>query len=1042
MLSNRPLANITFVVVILLGLLSYFSMPREQDPEINFNWVAINAALAGANPEDVERLVTNPIEDAISNVSDIRFVLSNSREGVASLLVRFQELPATTFDKRMNDLRREIQNKANSELPAQAKDPQIIEITTSNGFPTASILLLGQADDEVLRSNARRIKTDLERLRGVDQVFTSGLRDAEVLVSPNAGALAARGLTMLDVANALSATWQDTAAGRLSTAQGTFSVSLRGIETDPQALANLRIAQPGAPGQSVRLSDVARVERARAPPQQLSSSNGQDAVVMSITKKSQVNTLELVQRLSDYIEAQSTVIAPLGLSMVLSDDQTVPTREALSVMQRNALLGMLLVLLVCWAFLGASISVIVAMGIPFSLMGAFAFLNALDFTLNVSVLLGVVIALGMIVDDAVVVVESIYYRISRGMRAAEASRQAIAEVWRPVLASVVTTMAAFLPLMLLPGIVGKFMFVIPFVVTLALLISLAEAFWIAPVHVASFSGKSHTAGQTTQDWRTKFNRKIRLWYGQALVKILKRPKMSATAALASLALAVGLITTDVVRVQFFAFDPIRLFYVNVDMPADATLEQTMAETQTVEKMVRQHLNGVGPGLEARAVTSSAGLKFTQSEQVFGDQYGQITVSLQPRSENSRDVGEIVQSLRPLIEPLPGRAQKSFTMISGGPPAGLPINVKVRGDRFDDIEKAAAAIKQVVQSIPGVTDVQDDDQPGRPQLQLKADTQALEQMGLTTAQLARLVRFSVDGEILAFTRIEGDRIELRIRADHADPRSSLSQAGIDGFLDQPVALPNGGLARLGDMVTIEQTPGRGVIRHYNLRRTISVQANLDKDITDTSRANQIIGQAWASMRTDHPGIDLDFSGELEDIEESLDAMKTLFLFGVGLIYLILAAQFKSYWQPLMVLVAVPLAFTGVAYGLAISQNPLSLYTLYGVIALSGIAVNASIVLIDAANARLAAGMAVTQAVVSAARRRVVPILITASTTIAGLFSLAFGLGGKSLLWGPVAASIVWGLAFSTVLTLFVVPLLYLNFMRSRKRQTATLETLSD
>ncbi len=172
------------------------------------------------------------------------------------------------------------------------------------------------------------------------------------------------------------------------------------------------------------------------------------------------------------------------------------------------------------------------------------------------------------------------------------------------------------------------------------------------------------------------------------------------------------------------------------------------------------------------------------------------------------------------------------------------------------------------------------------------------------------------------------------------------------------------------------------------------------------------------------------------------MKTLFLFGVGLIYLILAAQFKSYWQPLMVLVAVPLAFTGVAYGLAISQNPLSLYTLYGVIALSGIAVNASIVLIDAANARLAAGMAVTQAVVSAARRRVVPILITASTTIAGLFSLAFGLGGKSLLWGPVAASIVWGLAFSTVLTLFVVPLLYLNFMRSRKRQTATLETLSD
>lgn len=1035
MFTNRPLANIAFVVVILLGLISYFNMPREQDPEINFNWVAINAALPGASPEDVERLVANPIEDAISSVSDVRFVLSNSREGVASLLVRFQELPEATFDKRMNDLRREIQNKANNELPSQAKDPRILEITTSNGFPTASILLLGQADDEVLRRNARRIKTDLERMRGIDQVFTSGLREAEVLISPNASELAARGLTMLDVANALSAAWQDTAAGSLSTADGTWSVSLRGIEIDPQELAQLRIAQPGSPGQSVQLADVARVERARAPPRQLSSSDGQNAIVLSVTKKSRVNTLDLVERLGTYIDEQNAILAPLGLTMVLSDDQTVPTREALNVMQRNALLGMLLVLAVCWVFLGARISLIVALGIPFSLMGSFAVLNALDFTLNVSVLLGVVIALGMIVDDAVVVVESIYYRLSRGMRALEASRQAIAEVWRPVLASVVTTMAAFLPLMLLPGIVGKFMFVIPFVVTLALLISLVEAFWIAPVHVSSFAARSHKAGEPTHDWRSRFNRKIRLIYGKALTRVLRRPKTSIAAALASLALAVGLVATEVVRVQFFAFDPIRLFYVNVDMPADATLQETLAETQAVEQIVRQHLRGVGPGLEVRAVTSTAGIKFTDTDQVFGDQYGQITVSLQPRSDQSRDVAEIVQTLRPLIEPLPGRGQKSFTMVSGGPPAGMAINVKVRGDRYEEIEPAAAAIKAIVQAIPGTTDVQDDDQPGRPQLQLKADTQALEQMGLTPAQLARLVRFSVDGEVLAFTRTEGDRIELRLRADHASESKRLSQEGIDSFLDQLVALPGGGLARLGDMVSVQETPGRGVIRHYNLRRTISIQANLDKDVTDTRRANQIIAQEWEQIRVNHPGIDLDFSGELEDIEESLDAMQTLFLFGVGLIYLILAAQFKSYWQPMMVLVAVPLAFTGVAYGLAISQNPLSLYTLYGVIALSGIAVNASIVLIDAANTRLAAGMRVTFAVVSAARRRVVPILITASTTIAGLFSLAVGLGGKSLLWGPVAASIVWGLAFSTLLTLFVVPLLYLNFMRPKKTTTS-------
>ena len=288
-----------------------------------------------------------------------------------------------------------------------------------------------------------------------------------------------------------------------------------------------------------------------------------------------------------------------------------------------------------------------------------------------------------------------------------------------------------------------------------------------------------------------------------------------------------------------------------------------------------------------------------------------------------------------------------------------------------------------------------------------------------------MRLAVDGEVVAFTRDGNDRIDVRVRAPrvrHDDPGD---------LLDTPVALPNGQTTRLGALVQVETAEGLGFIRHYNLRRTITVEANLDKSVTDTVQANERVRQAWAKVRVQYPSIDLDFSGELEDIEESLTAMKTLFLMGVGLIFLILATQFVSYWQPLMILVTVPLAFAGVTFGLALSQIPLSLYTLYGVIALAGIAVNSAIVLISAANERMQAGMGTSHAIVWAARRRIVPILITTTTTIGGLFSLAVGLGGKSLLWGPVAASIVWGLSFSTLLTLFVVPLLYLLFMRPRK-----------
>jgi multidrug efflux pump subunit AcrB len=255
-----------------------------------------------------------------------------------------------------------------------------------------------------------------------------------------------------------------------------------------------------------------------------------------------------------------------------------------------------------------------------------------------------------------------------------------------------------------------------------------------------------------------------------------------------------------------------------------------------------------------------------------------------------------------------------------------------------------------------------------------------------------------------------------------------------ILADPVALPGGGTTTFGALVGAETRSGKGVIKHYNLRRSITVEADLDRKIIDTVAANEAIRAAWDQIRARYPGTTLDFSGELDDIYESLDAMKALFLLGLGLIYVILAAQFRSYWQPAMILATVPLAFTGVVFGLLVSGNPLSLFTLYGVVALTGIAVNSAIVLIDAANVRRGQGLLVLHAVVFAARRRVVPIIITSTTTIAGLFSLAFGLGGDSLIWGPVAASIVWGIGFSTLLALFAMPMLYWALMPERRHRS--------
>jgi multidrug efflux pump subunit AcrB len=1019
LIRNHPLANVTFALVLIFGFLAYAAMPRERDPEINFNWVIVTTALPGASAEDVERRVTQPLEDAIKGVSDVKFVASNSREGMSSMLVRFSDISERVFDKRVNDLRREIQNRANIELPPEAKEPRVTEITTSNGFPTAMVLVTGAADDENLRRAAKLLRDDIERMPGVDRVYANGLNDPELRVEFLPQAAAARGVSAADIADSVAAWFRDTFAGRTRVGEDEWLVRLLGQEVDAGYLARLTVAPAANPREKVPLDALATAARTRAKPDRLAASNGRPAVLLSVTKKARVNTLELVDRIERHLAAENPLLAQTGIRAMLMDDRTSVTREAIRVMESNALIGLAVVIGISWLFLGTRIALLVGLGIPFALAGTFGVLHALGHTLNISVLLGIVIALGMLVDDAVVVVEAIYYRIQRGQEYLAAAIEALREVFAPVTSAVLTTMAAFLPLMLLPGIVGKFMFVIPFVVTVALAISLVEAYWMLPTHIRllrlDFANPSRIGRL-----RARFTHALRVKYARLLIGAMRRPRLWLAAAAVPLMLAAAALATGVIRVQFFAFDPLRFFYVNVDMPAGTPVDATLARVQAVEARVRRHLREG----EARELASVAGIKFTDTEPLYGDAYGQVFVALEPHAAGSRSVPEIVEAMRADVEAMPGPGRVTFTVLSGGPPLTRPIRVRVRSDDHAALRAAADELLAIVRAIPGTKDVTDDEVPGRPELVLTLDREAVRNAGLNPAQVARILRLHVDGEIVALARDRGEKVEVRVKARRDD------LADIGAVLADPVALPGGGHTTLGALVRAETRSGPGIVKHYNLKRAITVEADLDKKKTDTVAANRIIAEEWKKVQARHPGISLDFSGELDDIQESLDAMAVLFLVGVGLIYMILAAQFRSYWQPLMILVTVPLAFTGVALGLVVSRNPLSLYTLYGVIALTGIAVNSAIVLIAAANDRMKAGMSALHAAVYAARRRVVPIVITSATTIGGLFSLAVGLGGKSLLWGPVAGAIVWGLGFATVLTLFVIPLLYWLSMRPR------------
>ena len=1012
LLRNHVLANLTFVLVLIVGSLSYLMLPRQQNPTINFNWIIITTVLPGASARDIEQKVTDPLEDALRRLQDVDFMSSNSRTGISSILVRFEDIDVRTFDRRIADLRREIQNEQD-DLPEAAEDPTILEITSASGFPSATIAVVGRAMDENLRRQSYNVEQAIERLEGVDRVDTTGLSEPELQVLFDPTQLEELGLSPNQVADTVSAFFQDITAGDSRVGRQSWLVRLVGSDADPGLLAARPVV--GAPGE-IQLGDIARVVRGRTEPTELASHDGQPAVMLSVVKQPDVNTIELVDRLNAYIAERNALQATTGVSLILVDDQTVATKNAIRLMQNNAVIGLALVLVVAWLFLGSRIALLTAIGIPFILAGTFWVLSMTGETLNVMVLLGVVIVLGMLVDDAVVVVEGVYYRLRHGADEMSAVIDALNEVAAPVTAAVLTTMAAFAPLILLPGILGDFMRVVPMVVVIALAISLIEAFWMLPAHVIAL-GVSFDRPSRVQRLRVRFTHWLQIQYVRLLVRALRHRWKTLALVTALFLGAVATLATEQVKSDFFAADTARLYYINVEMPTETPLQLTLEKVQQVERVVRTKLRDG----EARALLSYAGAMFSDTEQRVGEHLGQVMIGLNPKTPELRTVDEMIAAMRDDIVAIPGPVQTAFLRISGGPPTQKPVSIKVRGDHYDEIAAAADAIKRLMRGIEGLKDIEDDAARGRSELVVTFDADAINRAGLNPADIGRTLLLLVDGIVVADMRDAGEKLEVRVQSDR-EPEQDIAE--ILGFR---VPISDGGSIALADLVKTTRQQSLGNIRHYNFRRAITVEADIDSALTDTLTANARIMAAWEELQPRYPNLDLDFSGEIDDIQESLDAILILFIFGVGVMYAILGTQFRSYWQPLMILSTVLMAFTGVIFGLLVSGNPLSLYTLYGVVALAGIAVNAAIVLISAGNRRLASGMSVLHATIYAARRRVIPILITSLTTIAGLFSLATGLGGESLIWGPVATAIVWGLAFSTVLTLILIPLLYRLFM---------------
>jgi multidrug efflux pump subunit AcrB len=1018
LLQNHPLANLAFALLVALGLYAYQAMPRAQFPEVNFNWVLVVTVWPGASASDIEKRVTDPLENAVVKVGDVKFSSSTSREHYSVVLLRFRDLSQAAFDRRMNDLRREVQLAATTHLPREAQPPMVTAITTSSGFPTALVVARSESGDGRLYRFGETAREDMERLPGVDKVHAFGMRKRELVVDFSPDRLERMGLRPDVLAQTLRTQLQDASGGSALIDGQNYVLRVWGAESDAGRLAELPVAVKQ--GKEVLLGHVATVRPGLSPPAELVRHAGVPAVLLAVTKQPDASALSVVEEIKAYIDDRNRRGNGNGLSMLLLDDQTHATEDAIEVMQNNAAMGLALVLAIAWFFLGRRMSLVIALGVPFSLAGTFFALHLLGQGLNVAVLLGVVIALGMMVDQGVVVVEVVYRRMLAGMDAVDAGIAALREVALPVTAAVLTTVAAFLPLLLLPGVLGKFMAVVPLVVTLALVGSLTQAFWILPSHVSALHARVDS-DSAMRRLRLRFARRLGIVYGRALTHSLRHPARLALAVLLLFALAGTAWVAGWVRVQFFAFDAMRVFNVNVEMAPGTPLEETLRVARDAEERVRRNIRPE----ELRSTLTVVGQTFTATEQLSGAHLAQITVSLKPANSDMRSTEAIVEAMRREVISTPGPRKIAFQLITGGPPVQKPVSVKVRGEDFTQVQAAVSDLTRILRDIPAIRDITDDSRLGAQEITLRLDHREAAPLSLDPVKMAGMLRLFMEGVVITSVHDErGEKLDVRLRAVQG------KKLDMDSLLGREIALPEGGKTTLGRLFTVEMQPGLSTIRHYNMRRAVAVEADLDKSRMDTTEANAAIRAGWDVVRDRYPDVDLDFSGELDDIKESLGALGWLFLVGVGLIYLILAAQFRSYFQPLLILTTIPVTFASMVYGLWIGGHPLSLITMYGAVALGGVAVASAIVLIDAANERLRAGMNPLHATFHAARRRLVPILITSFADVAGALPLAAGWGGKSLIWSPLASAIVWGRGIATILTLFLIPTLYYFLVKER------------
>ncbi len=997
---GRPiLANLLMILVVIGGIFSYQQMGSEIFPELHLEMVTVSTVLPGASPKEVEQLLTIPIEEEISKIDEIDQLTSVSSENVSSIIIQFKVGIDSIFEKIT-----EIQNQIEKvqRFPEEATKPDVREI--SPPFETLTLAVLGNAPESEVRSFVEDFRESLKTIPGVNDVDVAGLREREIWVEVDPYRLQSYGLSLRQVAAALGNRNLNLPGGLIRLDRGEYSVrteaEFRNLDEILQTI--LRADREGG---FVYVRDVATVSDTFAERSSLARFNGLPSVNINIKKKPGGNEVEVaaaVREMASRFESQ----LPAGAEILVVSDSSIEIGKRLRSLFQSFGVGLILVSICFTVAIGWRAAIIITAGLPVAFLGAFIFLNAWGYTMNQLVVFSMIIVLGLIVDDAIVVCENIYRHLERGVELRKAAIIGAEQIMAPVVATVLTTLAAFLPLLLMTGMIGQFMRTIPIVICLALVASLFEAFFILPAHVFEWSG---VLGSRQVPKPRRWVSALTRIYERLIRRILS---FRYLVVLATLLTALGAVLLAS-RMDFVLFggQGLRSFTIAMEGRPSSSLQ----ETERILTQLEQATLRIGEtNTDIESVRLRAGfLQRGMTDTITGTHVGQITVELVDLADRRKSGDETQEEIRRAMGNVIGARAINFEQGLEGPPVGKAVFVQVKGDNFDTLRSIASEMIDFLSSIDGVKDPTDNFPPGKDEVRPILDLARVAAAGLDVETIAAEIRGGFEG--IEATRIYDGNEEVEVMVKY----SAQHRQSIANLAEMQFATANG-LVPFSNLGEVVRGDGYSQIHHHNQTRSIAVSADVDPTVITSQQANRLLLTEFQDLSERYPGYVLELGGEWEDTQESINSMARSFLIAIVVIYVILGSLFGSLLQPLVVMFSVPLSFIGVVTGLFVLGHSIGMPSLIGSLALVGIVVNDSLILIDFVNRKRAEGLDVNESLAVAGSARLRPIILTSITTIAGLMPMSLGLFGVDQSLRPMAVSIAWGLSFATILTLVIVP----------------------